>query len=137
MANATVTAANVRQSATAAIKRLIAAVAITAGQSIYKLADGTAGLADADAADALAATPAGIAIDNAAAGQPISYVDEDPDFTPGFTIASGAIYVQSATPGAIAPATDLASTMKTSVLMIGKPSNKAVLRLFVSGQAVP
>jgi hypothetical protein len=137
MADIAITAANVAASASANKITGVAGAAITAGQPVYlDAATGTYKLTDANLS-AAAAAEAGIALDNAAIGQPLTIARSDPSFTLGGTVAAGAVVVLSATPGGIAPVADLASGWYTTVLGIGIGSNKIKLQPIVSGVAVP
>ncbi len=111
MADISITGSNVVKTATTKlIETLPAAATIAAGDALYKLANGTYGLAQCDVALAnIQANFVGLALNPAAAGQPV---------TPGtglITIAaSGLVAGQqlnlSATAGKIAPVADLANT---------------------------
>jgi len=70
MADITITATNVKRGPGAVIVHGILAATVTAGQVLYRLADGTFGLADANGASTLIKTPYGIALNGGAAGQP-------------------------------------------------------------------
>lgn len=130
MADVTITAANVVASSAAQTSSGTAGAAITAGQALYEDAsDGTLKLAQADGATAAERTSVGIALNDAATGQPVTYAFADPDFTPGGTVSASAAYVLSATAGGIAPEADLTTGDYASVLMIGKATNKAVLKI--------
>ena len=114
MANLTITAANVKATATTVFKTGIAAAAITAGQSVY--VDGTTGkigLADADVAGANIA--AGVALCNAAQDQIVSYAVGG-QVNMGATLVKGTTYVVSATAGAVAPQADLTTGAAIGIL---------------------
>lgn len=137
MADLSVTAANVIASNSAKRARGIAGATITAGQPVYvdTAASNVLKLADNDAS-AATATIAGIALHGAASGQPLEYVTEDPDFTPGATLTTGTIYVASSTAGGIAPAADLASGDYPTVLFVAKSTSKAVMKIVAGGAAI-
>lgn len=129
MADVVVTAANVILSSQTGIQnktvQRTASVAITAGQAYYLDSNGLAALGDANASSASAATQ-GIALAAALAGQPFLGI-EGGALAFGAVLTKGLVYVQSATPGGIAPAGDLASgwfstylgtAFSTSVLII-------------------
>lgn len=83
----------------------IAGVAITAGQLVYY--DTTTGTYKLTDSDALATSQvAGVALDGAAAGQPVVIQDKG-TVTIGATIAAGVAYVASQTAGGISPLADL------------------------------
>lgn len=141
MADVTVTAANVLASANAVKHTGIAGTTITAGQTLYKNSadNNRLYLADADASPQ-AADCVGVAIHGAAAGQPITYTDDDPDFTPGATLslsaaADGGVYVLSGTPGGFAPIGDMAAGDYPVILMVAKSTTKAVLKIVKSTAA--
>jgi hypothetical protein len=137
MADLSVTAANVKPGTGAKLKQATSAVAITAGQVVYKLADGTIGVADANGT-APANQPVGIAVcSTPGAGQAIVYTDNAPLFEPGATTSVGAPYFLSANPGGIAPAADLASGMLSTLIGFGLASNKMKVELVQSGVAIP
>lgn len=135
MANLAVTAANVLKGANSKIQQGIAGATITAGMTLY--ADGTAlGVLKPAAAGSTAAlgVVAGIALNGAGIGQPVFYTNDDDDFTPGATLVTGTMYVQSATAGLIAPAADLVSTNWADFLFVAKSTTKAKLKI-VNSQA--
>jgi len=136
MADVSVTAANVLP-LSAGTSTGIAGAAITAGQTLY--ADSANGnvlkLADANASAATSVV-VGVALNGAATGQPVTYANSG-IYTPGFTVTVGAVYVQSATAGAIAPVADLASGYYTNVLGIGVTSSQLMLIIKTAGVAVP
>lgn len=112
-----ITAANVIPGAGKKLKIGIAGANLTAGQSIYKDAsDGLIKPADANAS-ATTAAAAGITTHGALTGQPVQYQDGG-ILAFGAILTVGHIYVVSATPGGIAPHTDLASTWRTAILGI-------------------
>ena len=107
MADLTITAANVAPSTGAQKSTGIAGVAITAGQSVYVDSSGLVQLAKADTAVHAAAT--GIALDNAAAGQPITY-QTGGTITIGATVVKAGFYfVSAANGGGICLQADLAT----------------------------
>lgn len=115
---------------------LLAGEAITAGQSLYiKSSDQKLWKAQCDGV-ASEEILAGIALNSAAAGQPMAYVGYG-DVTIGATLTQGGIYVISATLGGICPVADLASTNKLS--MIGFAVSSSVLRVMpiITGIAIP
>ena len=136
MADLTVTAANVLAGTNAVKKTVRAAAAITAGQLLYKASDGRYGVVDADSATAEARVPAGIALNNAGANQPV-IMQTAGDITIGATLTVGAIYVASDNAGGIMPVADLETG--DYVTIIGVAISASVLRLAItsSGVAVP
>jgi hypothetical protein len=103
MADKVVTPANVLLSSTStAVKNTgTAGAAITAGQVVYK--NPTTGLffpmQATTTVSGVLATPAGIALNNAATGQPFSYVNQDLSgtFNPGYATSAGEITLVSGT----------------------------------------
>lgn len=137
MSDIAVTAANLFPGANANLLRGVAAAAIAAGQTVYRLTDGTIGLADANGTTPADVT-AGIAVCSALrAGQPITYTDDDDDLTLGGTTVAGEPYMQSATPGGICPPADLVTGWKGTLIGFGKTGNKLRVKIIASGQTVP
>ena len=135
MADLTITAANVVKGAGAKTETGIAGVAVTAGQTVYKdSADNKYKLCDADSATAAVRTTRGIALDGAAANQPLTIQTEGP-ITIGATVAQGVIYVQSDTPGGIMPAADLETGDYVTVLGVAISTTEIDLQINVSGVA--
>lgn len=133
MAAETITAANVLPTAGVTLKRITAAVAITQGQVIAKDADKNAILADANGS-AYAKVPVGIAVNAAAIGQPVDYVDDDATFAPGFTPVAGEFYILSATAGGICVVADSASGWASVLLGIGSATaGKLNLKITAGG----
>lgn len=137
MADISITAANVAISASAKTDQGIGGETITAGQTLYKNdgvgQDGRIYKADANASS-VTANCIGIATHGTAAGQPLTYVYEDPDFTPGGTLslsvaADSGVYVLSGTAGGIAPMDDLAAAMYPVVLGVAKSTTKLSLKI--------
>jgi hypothetical protein len=104
-----------------------AGTAITAGQVVYKAADGTYKLAGTKDALAIVRKPLGIALNGAAAGQPVAVLTKGP-ITIGATLVGGTAYYLSGTPGSICPVADLTTgdrpallgmAISTSVLYVG------------------
>ncbi len=115
----------------------IAAAAVTAGQSCYLTPSNTLDLADANVSTTTAAVK-GIALHAALAGQPLK-LQTAGDMTLGAGAAPvvGQVYIQSATPGGIAPNADAIAGWYKSVLGVGKTGNKLGIHLFNSGALVP
>lgn len=141
MADISVTAANVLAGANAKTDSGTAGATITAGQTLYRDSTDSNKLKLADSnASAATATCVGIALHGASSGQPLKFVYEDDDFTPGGTLSlSGAgddgVYVLSGTAGAFAPVADLAAGMYPVILMVAKSATKAKLKI-INGTAV-
>lgn len=135
MADVTVTAANVQKASDTLIDYGILGATVTAGQTVYKDANGVYQLADANASATTAAVT-GIALNGGASGQPVA-VAIGGTLNPGFTVTVGAVYVLSATAGGIAPVADLASGWRTGILGVGLTASSLGLILYRSGVAVP
>ena len=138
MADISITAASVLKSTNGKTRTatIAAATTITAGKSLYKLANGTIGLYDADGV-APANVLEGIALTGGGAGQPVVYCYDDPDFTIGATVAAGATLIGSATAGGICPDADKASGMAVNEVGHGIGSNHILLKIVNTGAAVP
>lgn len=135
-ADYTVTVNSVLPSSQAVIRRKIAGATITTGKSLAVKADGTLDLYDANGAAPLNVFK-GIALNSAVTGQPVIYVESDPEFTPGFTVAANAIVIGSATAGGLAPAADLATGHYLTIVGLGIGSNKIDLNPVSSGVVTP
>lgn len=139
MADLSVTAANVLKGAGSRVKieNGIAGAAATAGQTVYRDAtDNKFKVADADSGTSAARATRGIALNGAAANQPLA-VQTDGPYTAGGTVVVGTIYVQSDTPGGIMPAADLEAGDYVTVLGVGISATQIDLNIHVSGVAVP
>lgn len=132
MADIAITAASVLKSTSSVIEGGTAGATITAGQTVYKDASDSnkVKLADANASDATAAC-VGIALNGAASGQPISFATSGP-YTAGGTLTAGAVYVLSATAGAIAPVADLTTGWRTTILGVATSTTVLDLRIYAS-----
>lgn len=135
MSDISVTAANVLAGPNAKKRTGIAGATITAGQALYEDSSDSNKLKLADAnASATTAKCVGVALHGAASGQPITFVEEDDDFTPGATLSLSAaaddgVYVLSATAGGIAPVGDLASGMYPVIMGVAKSTSKMKLKI--------
>ena len=105
MADVTITAANVVAGATAQISTGTAGATITAGQALYIDTADSNKLKLAQATAAKFAF-AGIALNGAASGQPVSYVTRDAGLTIGGTVAVGIPYGLGDNAGGVAPMSD-------------------------------
>lgn len=144
MANYTLTAASVKHSTSAGFTTYTAGETMTAGQPLY--ADSTAlddtgkpkaKLADANAS-ASTALVIGVSANGASDGQPVRVVSSDPDFTHGLaTVTAGDIIIVSATAGALAPSSDMATGMYPSIVMIATSATKATVSMLSGTTAKP
>lgn len=135
MADLSITAASVVASAKAKINRdYNAGATIARGDAVY-LSGSTWAVGNVTDAAALTYGTVGIALNDAASGQPLAVATYDPEFTPGATLTEGEIYVLSAS-GATAPEADLASGDNVVVLYAATDTTKAVLNPIVSGGTI-
>lgn len=127
MADITITAASVLAGSGATVQRGAAGATIVAGQAVARAADGSYVLADNDSATASVRAAVGIALNGAAAGQPLSVAIAGP-VTVGAVLTAGTAYYLSNTPGGICPFADvgageysvlLGAATSTSVLKVG------------------
>ena len=99
----------------------LAGATITAGQAVYRDSDGSYKLADADGASATIRTCRGIALNGAAAGQPLR-VQKSGEITPGATLTAGVTYYLSGPPGGICPVADVGTGEFFHTIFIAKSS---------------
>lgn len=134
MADLSITAANVLSGAGAQIAFGKAGAAVTAGQTVYQdPADQRFKLADCDNASAAVRAVSGIALNNAANGQPLA-VQYDGEITLGAVLTAGVTYYLSPNPGGIAPIADILSGDYPTV--IGVAESTSVLRLGILAAGV-
>lgn len=134
MADLAITAANVQSAAGCKVIYGVAGVALTAGQVVYLDATtSTYKLADADSATAALRSPAGIATNGAAAGQPVA-VHQAGLLTIGATLTRGNYYA-SATPGGICPFGDLSSAHYVTSLGVAHGVGVLDVKLHEAGSA--
>jgi hypothetical protein len=132
-ADLSITAANVVPSSQAHYAYGTAGATVTAGQLVYfdtvnlnyKLASSNA--------SSTTAVVAGIAVNNAGAGQPITLVTYDPALAIGATVAAGSVYVASANAGMIAPNSDAVTGWYVSVVCVAETGNKVFFSIVPSG----
>jgi hypothetical protein len=109
MTDISITAANVVAGTGAKKVNGVAGAVVTAGQVVYRdSADGKFKLADCDHATAAVRSPYGIALNGAAANQPLTVITEGP-VTIGGTLTAGVTYYLSSVAGGVAPIADIAS----------------------------
>lgn len=136
MADLTITATSVVAGSGAKTIDGTAGAAITAGQSVYlDSATDTYKLADCDSATAAVRSPAGIALNGAASGQPLRVHKSGP-VTIGATLTAGVAYYLSATPGGICPVADLASGDYPVILGIATSTTVLDVRIHEAGVAL-
>src|SRR5262245_16499793 len=135
MADIVITAANVLIGTGAKVKHGILGATVTAGQAIVKdPGTGRYVLADANHATPALRRPDGIALNGGAIGQTVTLATDGP-VTIGGPAVSGTVYVQSGTPGGVAPAADLAAGFETTILGVGISATQIRLKINAS-QAV-
>lgn len=127
MADISITAANVKL-VSGPTKSLIAAAVLTAGQACYQAsATKKAGLADNDSATAEVRSIAGLALNGAAADQPVVLAVNGAVVNVGAVLTAGVDYYLSGTPGSIAPRADV--TTGDDVIRIGMALTTSNLQL--------
>lgn len=139
MAELSITAANVLSSDISKSRRGTSGATITAGQVLYEDSGDAKKLKLSDANGGSAGTDIrkfkGIALNGAAAGQPVNYIAEDDDFTPGGTLVVGeSYYLSSTTPGAICLKGDLPAGATVTFLGIAKSTTKLRLKPAAGGE---
>lgn len=137
MADLTITKANVIKGANSTVVNGIAGATITAGQAVYEdtTDSGKIKLADANGATALIATCKGIALNDALAGQPISYIVGN-DLGLGAILTVGTVYILSATAGGICPDADSASGMRKTIIGVATTTSNLRVALNSSGALI-
>lgn len=136
MTDLSITAANVLPGAGAKSKSGLAGAAIAAGDAVYydpatdswKLADNNSATAEVREAD-------GIALNSAAAGQPLKVHTRGP-LTVGSVLSAGVPYYLSDTPGKICPYTDLATGEYSCFLGIAQSPTSLFVQPVYSGAAL-
>lgn len=131
MADLTITAGNV-QRVSGNIQRRTAGATISAGDSVYIDSNNQLQLCEKDQT-ATEASCQGIALNNAAAGQPCSY-QVSGDINLGAVLATGEVYVVGAVGGAIAPVGDVAAGNFATIL--GVAISSSVLRIGITASGV-
>lgn len=132
MADLTITAANVAGTVGGTGT---AGATITAGD-VVALSGGSLVLADADAgADetSVLRKPVGIALNDAASGQPVAYAKPGAIITCGATVVAGTAYYLSATAGGICPVADVTTGMTPVVVGIATSTTQLKLSMLNSG----
>jgi hypothetical protein len=136
MADITLTAANVVPTANTDIGRGTAYEAINAGQPVYADANNSFKLRVAGNGSAAAAAVVGIALNTAAANQPLSYAKAG-DINTASQLTAGTPYVLGNTAGNISPGSDLESSSGTRYgTQIGVGVNATTLRLAIAASGV-
>lgn len=131
MADVTITAADVVASANAQTGEGTAGVAIVAGEWVYRAADKTLRLADANSS-LLTSTAEGMALHAAGVGQPLKFASQG-EVTVSAVLTTGKVYVVSSNAGKTAPVADLASGWWTSIVGYAKTTSVLVIRRINTG----
>lgn len=134
MADISITAASVQPGAGQSLVTGLAGEAIAAGKTVYfssttkkwQLANSKSGTAEAR-------TAGGIAVNGAAAGQPVT-VQKSGEVTLGAVLTAGSAYYLSETSGGIQPAADLGSG--ETVCLLGIAKSTSVLSLAIQAPGV-
>lgn len=135
MADLTITATSVVPGSDAVKVERTALSTITAGQPVYiDTSTNKVAPVDTDSATAAVRTVYGIALNGAAANQPV-VVQTAGSITIGATVAVGTIYVASDTAGGIKPEADLAAGDYTSVIGIATSTTVIKLGILNGGAA--
>lgn len=135
MADLTITAANVVKGSDATIEQGTAGATITAGQVVYKDANGKYQLADSNSATASARSPRGIALNGASANQPLAILRSGA-ITIGATLTAGVAYYLSDTPGGICPVADVGSGEYSVIVGIAESTSALAVKFQESGVAL-
>jgi len=134
MVDLVITASDVVAQTGARTTGAIASEAIDAGESIYLNSSGQAALANSETS-AVTAAAVGIALNNAALNQPVSYISAG-DVNLGVTLSIGKIYVLSGTSGGIAPIDDITLAANEWVTEVGYGSTAALLTVSIKATGV-
>jgi hypothetical protein len=135
MSAVTITPANVTIDTAYTVNTEIgtAGAAITAGACVYKDSSGLYQLSDANGAAALRVVD-GIALNGAAASQPLTIAKEKSVVNIGGTLVAGGVYVAGATAaGDINPVADLTTGWYTTVVGVALTTGKLRLICYSSG----
>lgn len=136
MADLVITAANVVPASTATRKTGTAGEAITAGMPVYIDASDNYKLKKADDTTAAKSAAVGIACNDAAAGQPLSYVEEG-DLAVGAVLTVGVAYGLSDNAGKIRPLSDNASGDYVTKLGLATTTSNLRVKVEALGVTIP
>ncbi|NGO51616.1 hypothetical protein [Allomesorhizobium camelthorni] len=137
MADIIINAANVVAGSNGTKEAGTAGEAITAGQAVYRAsATGKYMLADNDSATAEVRQPRGIALNGAAANQPLTIARPGSDITIGGTLTAGTDYYLSAVPGGICPRADILAGDYVCLLGLAKSTSVLALDIQYPGVAL-
>lgn len=134
MVDIVITVASVVAGGSALTDTGTAGAAVTAGQAVYlEGSTWTYKLADNNSATAEARTPTGVALNGAAANQPLKIVKSGP-VTIGATLTAGVAYYLSDAPGGICPVADLLTGEYPCI--IGIATSTTVLNVGIQASGV-
>ena len=111
----------------------IAGEAITAGQTLYKHSDGK--LYKADCSTAVKARAVGVALNGAAANQPVAFIRSG-GLNPGAAVAVGTIYGVTDTAGGIGPVADRGTGDYLTILGVAVTTSRIDLNINRSEVAI-
>jgi hypothetical protein len=136
MADITITSSSVLKTSTTVVNHGTAGAAITAGEPVYIDASDSKKIKPAIATAEASAAAVGVALNDAADDQPVSYaIAGNVTYNAGMTV--GAVYcVSGNAAGAIAPVADLGSGDYVTVLGIASTTSNLILTPSVSGVAI-
>ena len=134
MADIVVTAANVVRYDGSEIETGIASEAITAGQTLYKHTDGK--LLKCDCTSAIKARAVGVALNDAAADQPVTYIKSG-GLNPGGTVVVGTVYGVTDTAGGIGDIAERGSGDFITILGVGVTASRIDLAINRSEVDIP
>lgn len=136
MADLSITAANVVAGGSATTRDGLAGATLTAGQVVYlDSATNTYKLADCDSGTAAVRSPAGIALNGAASGQPVRVLTSGP-VTIGATMTAGLAYYLSPTAGGICPVADVLSGDYPVIIGIATSTTVLDVKIHEAGVAI-
>lgn len=138
MAVHSITAENVLTSTTSTASSVrnerIAAEAIDVGEVVALDNGDPTKVALADANDSGLRKAIGIALNSALAGQPVDYIKEDANFTPGFTgLASDIVVLSGSTPGGMHAQGELVATWWGTVMGVMLTDTTMCLKITQGG----
>jgi hypothetical protein len=136
MADLTITPANVVAGTNATRDVGTAGETITAGQTVYLSSTTNRWmLADTNSPTAEARVAKGIALNGAAANQPVA-IHKEGDLTIGATLVKGVGYYLGGAPGSIVPVADLTTGDYTCFLGIAKSTSVLAVKIQSAGVAL-
>ena len=134
MADISVTAGSVTPGTGAQLYGATAGATLTAGQGIYLDSSDSMKAKLADANDgASKAAVAGVTVNGAATGQKVNYQKTGEISIGTTTLTVGQTYINSSTPGGIAPISDLSTGNYVSILGVATSASNLKLGILNSG----